>query len=121
MKKILLSLTVMAVIPCISMAYVYENETSNLEVLKVQGYSTPTLQMMDAVNYSDKGVNGTYQRKFKNHRADDKIGWYQRLKQYVDPIQDDGKFGEHDVTLSNTWLNDYTKYSSPLKSDVEDL
>ena len=114
MKKILLSLTVMTVIPCVSMAYLSETETNQIETLKAQGYSTPTLQLMDTVNYQNKGINGNYEKKFKNHRADGKIGWYQRLKEYVDPAQDDGHFGEHDVTFSNNWRQDNVKYSSPM-------
>lgn len=124
MKKLLVLLGVAILFPMSSYAYYYENETSDIDVLKAQGYSDSALMMVDLANDINKGQNGTYTRRFQPKTPKNKWGnAYTHLKRYVDPIQDDGKFGEHQINFTNTWLGDKTNYSSVLeeKSAVENL
>ena len=102
MKKLLVLFGVMALLPMASFAYYYENETADI----------------------NKGQNGTYTRRYQQKSPKGKLGnAYTYLKRYVDPFQDDGKFGEHQINFTNTWMDDTTHYSSALeeKSTVENL
>ncbi len=124
MKKLLVLLGVMAFIPAVSFAYYNENETSDIDVLRAQGYSDSALMMVDLANDINKGQNGTYTRRFQPKTPKGKLGnAYTHLKRYVDPFQDDGKFGEHEINFTNTWMDGTTHYSSALeeKSSVENL
>ncbi len=124
MKKLLVLLGVMAFLPAASFAYYNENETSDVDVLRAQGYSDSALMMVDLANDINKGQNSTYTRRFQPKTPKNKWGnAYTYLKRYVDPFQDDGKFGEHQINFTNTWMDDTTHYSSGLeeKSVVENL
>lgn len=116
MKKILTLLGIMVLSAGISMAAMEEDETSNIEVLRAQGYSESALRIMDNVKANNQGLNGNYKRHF----TDKKKGAYTTLKLYVDPIQDDGDFGNHQVNFTNTWQGDETKYSL-IEEEIEDL
>ncbi len=124
MKKLLVLFGVMALLPMASFAYYYENETADIDVLKAQGYSDSALMIVDLTNDINKGQNGTYTRRYQQKSPKGKLGnAYTYLKRYVDPFQDDGKFGEHQINFTNTWMDDTTHYSSALeeKSSVENL
>ena len=124
MKKLLVLFGVMAFVPMMAFAYYLEDETSTVDVLRAQGYSDSALMMVDLVNDTNKGSNSTYVRHFQPKTPESKLGnAYSYLKRYVDPFQDDGKFGEHQINFTNTWMDDTTHYSTPLeeKSSVENL
>ena len=58
--------------------------------------------------------------RYKKHFYTKKNSPYTSLKLYVDPIQDDGNFGQHQVNFTNTWTGDETHYSTRAK-EVENL
>lgn len=109
MKKIIALFAVTLLGAGLTHAEVNEFETSNIDVLRSQGYSESTLRIVDKVNYQNKyGKN--YQKRFVEKNA--KKSPYTYIKLYVDPTQDDGKFGEHQINFTNTWNGDETHYSS---------
>ena len=112
MKKLLVLLGVMVFASCSSYAHIDESETSDIDTLRTQGYSESMLEVIDTVKSHNKGKNSKTQRYFrrKDHRSLGK--GYDYLKLYIDPIQDDGFFGEHQINFSNNWNGDNTKYSS---------
>ena len=124
MKKILVLLGVAAISQASTLAYMYENETSSMRVMGAQGYSTATMQVVDLINYRNRGANGKYVRHFQKRQHGRGLGKaYQELKEYVDPAQDDGLFGEHSIQFTNTWKGNDTHYSSEqeMNEQVENL
>ncbi len=104
----------------ISFAYINESATSDLNILKGQGYSDSMLRVVDTARYHD--TNGTYQRHYGKSRK--KLGRsYSVIKTYVDPVQDDGLFGEHQINFSNSWDWGQNKYSGRYKKveSIENL
>ncbi len=112
MKKLLVLFGVLVFVPAFSYAYIEESETSDMSTLRDQGFSLSTLEVVDTVKYHNSDKNHRYQRKFnkKDHNFFGKS--YQYIKNYVDPIQDDGLFAEHEINYSNTWSGDNARYSS---------
>ena len=123
MKKALVLFGIIAIAPLAASAYMYENETTEIKTIEAQGYSSSMQEIVDWSNYRGQGVNGTYVRHFQ-HKKKNKLGRaYQRLKEYWDPIQDDGEFGDRHIEFSNTWMGNDTKYSSDMveNKQVENL
>lgn len=112
MKKLLVLLGIITITPCISYAFINESETSNIDVLRHQGYSESTLEVVDTAKYYNGGISKKNQRYFKTKEHRHLGKGYKYLKQYVDPAQDDGIFGEHQINFSNNWNGDVTKYTS---------
>ena len=123
MKKIFALLCFTLIIPTVAFSYLYENETSNPQVLKEQGFSRSMLEVVDWANYRNTDKTSHYVRYYqpKDHKYLGKV--YSRIKQYVDPIQDDGFFGDRQIEFSNTWNSDLTRYSTDKNqtTQVEDL
>jgi len=123
MKKLIVLFGVFAFISGASFAYYYEDETLNPETLKAQGFSDSVIKVTDKVQSFKEGIHSTHQRNFK--RDDSKKGklskGYQYLKNYFDPIQDDGLFAEHEINFSNTWADGTTHYSTPEKATVKEV
>ena len=93
-------------------ASIDSNDLTNLKVLEQQGYSIPAIHMVDAEKSKNSYDNDVkYERVYKKKKS-----VYQALKNYFDPIQDDGEFGEHKIEFSNTWNGDTpARYVSPLR------
>ena len=88
-------------------AAIDEYKTGDIDILRAQGYSESTLRIMDTVMYQNKSASKKYERRFvKNPNT------YSRIKVYVDPIQDDDSFGEHQINFTNTWNGDETHYTT---------
>ena len=123
MKKISILFGVLFISSLSCFAYLDESTTSEIDTLRAQGYSESMLQIADFVNEKNKGINGNYERRYVPVRRDGKVGAYSKLKIYFDPVQDDGKFGEHQINFTNTWLGDTAPYSSQLreKEVIENL
>lgn len=123
MKKISILFGVLFISSLSCFAYLDESMTSDIDALRAQGYSESMLQVIDLVNDINKGINSNYERRFKPVRCSGKMGAYSKMKIYFDPTQDDGRFGEHQVIFSNTWMGEPTWYSSQLKEHevVENL
>lgn len=116
MRKILTLVGIAVFATGISFASIDEDKTTDIDVLRAQGYSESALQIVDVVKANNQGPNGTYQRRFSPKKASP----YQALKIYVDPIQDDGAFAEHQVNFTNTWQGDETEYSM-IRKETENL
>ena len=113
MKKIAILFGAIMISTTVSMAYMQENETSNIDSLRAQGFSRSTLEVVDKVSDMNKGKNTVYERRFVTKKHHNKLGKiYTEIKNYVDPSQDNGKFGEQPITFTNTWQGFDTKYSS---------
>lgn len=123
MKKIFALFGFVALSASVSMAFVYDDQSAQVDVLKKQGYSQSTLEIVDKSLYMQRGQSGNYEKKFVQKGRTKKGNVYHQIKTYVDPMQDDGKFGEHKIEFSNTWQGDETYYTSPLreKNQIEDL
>lgn len=122
MKKLLVLCGILALGTGVSFAYMDESETSDINALKSQGFSESMLRTVDLVNKNNSGLNGTYTRHY-TPKYSKKGHFYNNVKLYFDPIQDDGRFGEHQINFTNTWMGDETEYSSQLKNTetVENL
>ena len=112
MKKILAFVGIMALSATASYAFYTESNTSSVDMLRRQGYSESALRVVDTVKYNARGTNGKYQKRFIPVAQNSKIGRsYSYLKSYIDPIQDDGEFAQHQINFTNTWNGDETHYS----------
>ena len=112
MKKLLVLFGVLAFLPVCSYAYMNETETSDIENLRGQGFSDSLLEVVDLTKSHNVGSGKKFTRYYK-HKEHHYLGkGYTYLKQYVDPIQDTGYFGEGQINFTNTWNGDATKYSS---------
>ncbi|MBR1617235.1 hypothetical protein IJ670_03705 [bacterium] len=129
MKKLLLLCGIIALSCTASLAYYNEGELTDIDTLRRDGYSESMLQSVDFAKYHQSGHGTTYVRHFK-HKDEikkSKIGRaYSALKQYFDPAQDDGYFGNRQIEFSNTWRGDAVHYSSELvpveqQQEVENL
>ena len=116
MKKIMILLGIMTLAVNVSFADLEENNTSNINILRSQGYSESALRIIDTIKSKNQGPTGRY----KKHFSDAKETPYTALKLYVDPIQDDGHFAEHQINFTNTWNGDETEYSTRVQ-EVENL
>ncbi len=123
MKKILILSSLFLITSAACFAYMDENQTSEIDTLRAQGFSESMLRVVDVANEHNKGVNGNYVRRFQPKKQSGKMSAYQKVKVYFDPTQDDGLFGEHQINFSNNWLGDENSYSSPLqeKEVIENL
>lgn len=115
MKKLFVLFGIFAFLGSASFAYYYENETLNPEILKAQGFSDSAIRITDKVHSFNEGIHGDYQRRFKRQDKNKLGKGYTYIKNYIDPYQDDGWFGEHQINFTNTWAGDSTHYSTPEK------
>lgn len=116
MKKLLVLFGAIAVIP--AYAYINESEISSPEILGRQGFSRSTLEVVDTVKYRSQGSGKRKQRYFTRREGRGLGKAYTYIKNYIDPIQDDGIFGEHSINYTNTWNGDDTRYSSGKESSA---
>ena len=108
MKKLMTVLGILSLSATMTFAALDELETSEITTLRSQGYSESTLRAVDTVKFKNQGPAGRYKRHFSTVPASK----YQYLKIYVDPIQDDDQFGEHQINFTNTWNGDETHYTT---------
>lgn len=125
MKKLIALMGILSLTTGLSFAYINESKTSDVEVLKSQGFSDSALKIVDLVNTQQAGLDGKYVKYYqpKKHKGLGKP--YTRLKNYIDPVQDDGMFGEHQIHYSNSWRPmeeepQYIKKSQP-STGIENL
>ena len=110
MKKLSVLLGVIILSTGVGFASMNDNETSDIDLLRTQGFSESTLEVIDMARNHDS--NNGYKRYYTS-RGKNKLGRaYSSIKKYVDPIQDDGRFGEHQIQYSNSWDWGRNKYSS---------
>ena len=119
MKKIIALFAVALFSTTIAHAAMTEAQTSEIETLRVQGFSESALRSIDTIKALNQGPNGTYQKKFIPKR--NFLGkTYTTIKNYFDPAQDDNEFGHHQINFTNTFMNEKAHYAYPTK-EVEVL
>ncbi len=124
MKKLLILLGILTFVGASSYAYYYEDETLDIKALEAQGYSDSLIKVTDKIHDFNTGINGKYKRVYKKHPKNFLGKSYTYLKDYVDPAQDDGMFGEHQINFSNSWNPERIRYATPEKQpkgEVENL
>ena len=100
MKKLVLLFGVMILSGGMSFAVLEEGKSSDIDTLRSQGFSESMLEVVDTARSHDS--NGQSLRYFD--RSKNKMGrGYSSIKKYIDPMQDDGRFGEHQIHFSNSW------------------
>ncbi|MBR5303325.1 MAG: hypothetical protein IKU37_00690 [Candidatus Gastranaerophilales bacterium] len=109
MKKIMTLFATTTLLTSLALAYIEENKTADVDILRAQGYSESTLRVVDTANAQNKGYKSNYKRRFVKTK---KPSAYTNVKLYIDPIQDDDNFGEHQVNFTNTWNGDETHYTT---------
>ena len=112
MKKILVLFGIIAFAQAGVMAYMYENETASVPTLQAQGFSQSTAEVADWAKYRNGGIHTKYVRYYQPKSGNILGRSYQKLKEYFDPVQDNGTFGDSQIEFSNTWSGDNTFYSS---------
>ena len=111
MKRIIVLASLLAISMNTGFAAILGNASSDIDTLRAQGFSESTLKVVDLVRYNNRGMNGTYERRFITKESNKLGRAYTHLKTYVDPTQDDNLFGEHQINFVNTWNDDETHYS----------
>ena len=100
MKKVLVLFGAIILSTGISFGEIQEGTTSDIDNLRRQGFSESMLEVVDTARYHDS--NGKTSRYFDRSR--NKLGrGYSSIKNYIDPGQDDGLFGDHQIQFSNSW------------------
>lgn len=113
MKKLLVLLGVAVLSSGVSFASIDETKTSDIDILRNQGYSESMLNVVDVAksfNSYNKGKSRYYRNAMDRGNFFGKK--YSYLKTYFDPVQDDGLFGEHQINFSNSWDWGRNRYSS---------
>ncbi|MBQ9149905.1 hypothetical protein IJX73_03135 [bacterium] len=121
MKKIMTLSAIIISLAGVSFAAVHEDDTSNIDRLRAQGYSEQTLRTIDTVKSMNQ--HGNYETYYENKKSNAIGQAYTKLKRYVDPKQDDNKFGVHQINFTNTFFDDETEYATRKKpkNSVENL
>ena len=116
MKKLALTLCIAIAATSASYAYYLENDTHEIDTLRAQGFSESTIQAVDISTRHNKGKN--HRNKYRYTKKDSNpIGnAYTKIREYFDPVQDDGLFGEHQIIFSNTWGDATPEYASRFSS-----
>ncbi len=121
MKKVLVLLGIFSMVQMASFASMTSSEVSSINSFKTQGYSENALKVLDTAYGQVQGEK--YVSNFVPKKHNKLGGAYTRLKTYFDPIQEDDKFGKHQIEFTNTWLGDETHYTSTTRTTggVENL
>ena len=121
MRKVFVLLSIAALSMGASFASINDNATSDIDLLRNQGFSESILEVIDtARNHDSNGVTPRYYTS----RSKNKLGrGYTSFKTYIDPVQDDGLFGDHQINFSNSWTWGRNRYSSKYRkvNTVENL
>lgn len=118
MKKLALTLCLAIAATSASYAFYLENDTHEIDTLRAQGFSESTIQVVDTATTHNKGKNARNRTHYVYKGGDNPIGRsYSRIKWYFDPAQDDGRFGSHQINISNTWGDGTPKYQQMYSSD----
>ena len=123
MKKIIALLSILLIAPS-AMAIIYSEDSSNPAFLQNKGYSQTLIRAIDTKKSHMTGSENTYQKYYSEKSAFEKpsnpaeyvSSWYRKAKIYLDPIQDDGHFTEHENSFTNDWFPE-----EPRHKNVENL
>jgi|GEM_PF-1485867 len=104
MKKTVAILGILALSQC-AFAYIREGTTSDVNRLQGKGYSQSTLKIIDSEKVRQQN-EGMYYARYYDDEFYTKDNPYRRIKLYFDPNQDDGLFGNHENSFTNTFFPD---------------
>jgi hypothetical protein len=123
MKKITALFAVALLSISVSNAAMTDTQTTDIDILRSQGYSETALRAIDTVKANNQGPTGKYQRYFVPKKFNIFGRAYTNIKTYVDTAQDDGRFGQHQINFTNTFMDETAEYSYPsVESDnIENL
>ena len=98
-------------------------QTSDIDILRSQGYSESALRTVDAIKANNQGPTGKYQTHFVQKKSNIFGRAYTTIKNYFDTTQDDGQFGNHQINFTNTFMNETAEYGYPTveRNDIENL
>lgn len=104
-------------------AYIMEGTSTDIGAMQNRGYSQATLKIIDQQKAHKATPGVEYVKYYENpyYKKPDtftkKIGyWYDRIKVWVDPVQDDKIFGEREINFDNKFF-----YDQPATTKIEDL
>lgn len=121
MKKIFLILVLLGFIAP-SYAFLVESTTSDVDVLKHSNYSESTLKIIDTIKtentYGFNPYSPAYQPIYPVTAWDHTRMWYEKIKDWVDPMQDDGYFGHHEINFENRFFQNEPSQSM-FKKDLK--
>ena len=126
MKKIIALLIALLIAPS-AMAIIYSEDTSDPAFLQNRGYSQSLIKTVDTKKFHTTGSENTYEKYYKEKSAfadkpetfkEHMASWYKKAKVYLDPIQDDGHFSEHEIEFTNDW---FPELPSQKQKKVENL
>ena len=106
-----------------SYAVMTDTQTTEIDTLRSQGYSESALRVIDTVKANNQGPTGKYQKYFTPKKSNIFGKAYSNVKNYVDTAQDDGKFGQHQINFTNTFMNEGAEYGYPTveSNNIENL
>ncbi len=121
MKKTVAILSILALSQC-AFAYMKEGTTSDVDKMQGKGYSQATLKIIDGERVRQQNAGTQYVRYYDNEFYT-KDSPYRRIKLLFDPIQDDGLFGNHENSFTNTIFPDQPSKNEvrQVRSGVENL
>ncbi len=135
MKKLFLIACSLLIMPS-AFAYITTSELTDVNYLKGKGYSEPMLKTIDMQKSNQTGPHGTYKRvyqtnryvkpsgSFLNQTKEHLLYFYDKAKLYLDPIQDDDLFGNHESSFTNKPLPEIpvrTEADEKAKEPTEDI
>ena len=99
-----------------SFAYIEEYTTSDTKTLQGTGYTAETMKIIDTARTLKQGVVKDYVPYYTTQFYSDKppLKWYQMVKRYFDPLQDEGVFGIREITYTNGWFEMSPSYDSKI-------
>lgn len=116
MKKIVLAFCLFSLISVNSgaFAYIQEGTTTDIRKLGKSAYSEETLKIIDRVKYQTTGDDQYYHLTYtKGSKYKNKYHfWYEKAKDYLDPLSDDGNFGFYEVDFTNKFYP-FQKFEMP--------
>lgn len=108
MKKFAITLCILGSLGLTSgaFAYIQAEDSATVQSIKAQGFSTGMTHVTDTVryNHSNGSVDPYYDLDPLSNATDEKSKWYTVVKRWLDPAQDDGLFGRHEITFTNNWF-----------------
>ncbi len=112
MKKLAILLTMLMFTP-IAMAVFVEGTGTNPDILRKTGHSEATIRLLEDVKVRNSGYGGTpyesyftdvsYENGYPSKKAF-MLDWYKKIRNSIDPGQDDGYFGKHEIHYDNRYF-----------------
>lgn len=112
MKKLVI-LLIMLMLTSSAMAVYIEGTSTDPELLRKTGHSEATVKAVEDVKVRNSGYGqDPYQSyyhgiSFENGYPSKKAfiaDWYAKIRNSIDPAQDDGYFGKHEINYSNRYF-----------------